>query len=194
MTDPAQAVDEFGFVRWLTSKQGPVTRRDQMTKAALVATRPDGRPVMGVGDRMGAYAGGRKFGDVSIPSPRLSITIIDPDRFAAWALAEGFATEVETVQRVRPGFFNALKKVAETSGAARADLKLVHPRTGALIEVPGVQVSVAASTPTFTPAADAEQVLAEAHQRGALAALFGRVVAMPAVPAGDDDDSEDGER
>ncbi|MEU4229438.1 hypothetical protein AB0F17_34520 [Nonomuraea sp. NPDC026600] len=192
--DASQAVDEFGIMRWLNSKHGPITRRDQLTKRALVSTRPDGRPVMGEGDRMGAYVGGRKFGDVSLPARRLSITISDPDRFAAWALAEGFATEVETKQRVRPAFFSMLRKAAESSGAARRELKLVHPRTGELMNVPGVQVNVAVLAPTFTPSVDAEQVLADAHARGALAALFGRMLTLPAVDAGATNENEESER
>ncbi|MCA2226369.1 hypothetical protein [Nonomuraea aurantiaca] len=149
---------------------------------------------MGEGDRMGAYVGGRKFGDVSVPSRRLSVAISDPDRFAAWALAEGFATEVETKQRVRPAFFAMLRKAAEASGAARRELKLVHPRTGELINVPGVQVNVAALAPTFTPAADAEQVLAEAHAQGVLAVLFSRVLTLPAVDAGATNENEESDR
>ncbi|MER5649580.1 hypothetical protein [Streptosporangium sp. NPDC002524] len=183
-------VDQLGFVRWLVSKEGPISRYDRAGKAALVGQRADGRPVMGEGDHEGAYVGGARFGEMVMPRRRLSFKVVDPDKFAAWAIASGYGGEVETKQRVRPAFLEKLKKAAESSGAARGQLQMVHPRTGELVDVPGVEVALGDLVPMFTAAPDAEEILRQAHERGHLAALLGAVLAPAPLPVSEEEPRE----
>ncbi|MFG1976972.1 hypothetical protein ACGFJC_47235 [Nonomuraea fuscirosea] len=178
--DRADVCDLLGLLRWLLSTKGPIKPLEEHAKQQLLAVRANGRPVMGEDEREAVYVAGQRFGTMHMPKRRLRITITDDDAYAAWAKSEGYGTEVETVERVRGSFHSKLKKAADTSGAARKHLQMVHPRTGELIDIPGVTVTLDAAAPTFEAAEDATQVLREAWHSGALQAVLADILTAPA--------------
>ncbi|MET7335910.1 hypothetical protein [Nonomuraea sp. NPDC005650] len=181
LIDRAKMCDLLALLRWLTSTKGPIKTQDDHAKAQLLATQPNGRPVMGEDAREPAYVGGRRFGAIHMPKRRLRITIVDDDAYAAWA-KEHFPTEVVTVDRVQKSFHDKLKKAADSSGAARKDLKMVHPRTGEMIDIPGVAVTLDQPAPTFEAAEDATEVLRAAWESGELQALLAQILTSTPTP------------
>lgn len=181
--DRGQVCDLLALLRWLLSAKGPVKTLDEHAKQQLLARQPNGRPVMAEGAREPAYVAGRRFGSIVMPQPSLRITVTDPDAYAEWAEQE-FPTEVETVTRVRDGFHAKLKKAAEASGAAREHLKMVHPRTAELIDIPGVTVTLGDPAPKFEAAQDATEVLRAAWQSGELQTVLADILTSPAIEKG----------
>lgn len=111
------------------------------------------------GDRMTVKVGDQKIGTVSLANGRVTARVTDAPALLAWVKAT-YASEVHTVEEIRPAFLAKLLGDAKDAGQP------VDARTGEA--VPGVEVGVGDPYVTTASEKHAAEVIAAAWASGEL--------------------------
>ncbi len=118
---PAAPIDKSGANRAWVWAQVLAAIADAVKKTAaaqLAGKRPDGSPVMTVGDRESSYLAGKRLGSAQMFAGKTTVTL-DPDHPAlvAWAKENPhYAHNVIQVEMLSPAVVDQLKKHAAKVG------------------------------------------------------------------------------
>ncbi|WP_433357789.1 hypothetical protein ACQP25_44400 (plasmid) [Microtetraspora malaysiensis] len=113
----AAGMDRYGANRawmWAAVLEELAKAVRKVAAARLASTRPDGSPVMAVGDRETAFAGGRRLGSATMYDGKATATLAGDDpRLVAWAKERPhYEGAVIRVEMVTPAVVDELKKHA----------------------------------------------------------------------------------
>uniref|UniRef100_UPI003F49159C hypothetical protein n=1 Tax=Streptosporangium sp. CA-235898 TaxID=3240073 RepID=UPI003F49159C len=171
--------------------------------ALLKAAQRDGQPWMCAGDKEQVYLRGQHIGHVGMPETGYALAIVDADAFYQW-LTDEYPTEVmwkveltseqflafraqqtsksaaelPATPSVRPAFWKVLTEGAKTG-------QTVHPRTGEVVDIPGLMVKPTNPSPTYSkiPGVKHPQMARAAHSGDLSAADVAALLDLPTPTA-----------
>jgi hypothetical protein len=132
---------------------------DEMNRRRKGGLADEATRLMPPGTRLPVLIGDQHIGWVSMPKASVKAEVTDERALLAF-VQEQCPTEIETVQRIRPAFLEALKASVKEHGGW-----LVR---GEVVTVPGVTVRTGDLTPRTEPAKEAFAVVAAALKDGVL--------------------------
>ena len=150
--------------------------RKWLSERIAAARRDDVAPqILPVGTRIPVTLDGELAGTVSIPKPRVTVSITDPGKFLAW-VADRRPDEVETVRQVRASFTEAMRREVREHGG------WMNRETGEVEPVPGMEAEQGTPTVSVSLAVEAEYAIARAWRNGDI-----DPGTLLALPGGSDD-------
>ena len=131
--------------------------------------RHEAQAAMATGDRLNPSIGDTRLAAVTKTKPRVTASVTDPVRFAAWC-AEHHPTEVQTTTVVRDGWVNAVLGASRTAGEPCAP--------DGTLDVPGIRVSVGDPGLTVRLTDEAQDAVERLWRAGQIS-LDGNVIELP---------------
>ena len=134
--------------------------RKWLAERLAVARREDpAAHTLPVGTRLPVKLDGELAGMVSIPKPRVTVSVTDAGKFLRW-VEEHRPDEIETVRVVRQSYADAIRRSVRERGG------WLNPETGEIEDVPGLEADQGSPTVTVSLTAEADDVIARAWRNG----------------------------